>query len=257
MKQNTTIVRRKGINRNTLWFIGIVLAFTGMMSRGVLQGRLLGVYSGNMMDVLKILDMNGGMTAATTALVLEAIESMGVPIFAILTVGGFERTESLRKYFLRVLALAFVSEIPYNLALSVKVIDPTSKNPIFGVALCLLMLGFFRRYATKTFGGVIAGIAVFAAAVFWAMVLQIKFGIMLLILVAVLWLFRKRAILRYWLAAAAAVSCCIGNPLYMFAPFGFLISYAYNEEEGPKRPAIHYAMYPMMLLIIYVAGMIM
>lgn len=242
-----------GMNRNTLRLWGLIFLALGMMSRGILQTRVLGVGAGSE-QLLKVLDLSGGMTAAAVALALEALESCAVPIFAVLLIDGFQKTHSFRNYLLRLLALAAVSEIPYNFAASGKIWDSMSRNPVFSLVLCLIALYLYRYYAGTGIKGLTIKTAVFAAAILWAVIFRVQYGVSMLVVVTTLWAFRQRRTLRNFLGAAAAICCCVGNPLYMFSPFGFLLAHHYNGEEGMSVKQLHYALYPVMLVLIGVAG---
>lgn len=242
-----------GMNRNTLRLWGLIFLALGTMSRGILQTRVLGVGAGSE-QLMKMLDLSGGMTAAAAALALEALESCAVPIFAVLLIDGFAKTSSFRNYLLRMLVLAAVSEIPYNFAVSGKFWDPMSRNPVFAMVLCLMMLYLYRHWAGFGIKNLTVKIAVFAAAILWAAIFRVQYGVSMLIVVTTLWGFRQRKTLRNFLGAAAAICCCVGNPLYMFSPFGFLLAHHYNGEEGRSLKQLHYAMYPLMLVLIGAAG---
>lgn len=246
-----------GISRNALWLLGMLFTLLGMMSRGLLQTRALGIGTNNGQQLMELLSVSGGMTAAAVALILEALESCAVPIFAVLTLESFQKTRSVRKYLLRVTALALISEIPYNLALGGKLWDPSSRNPVFALVLGLVMLYLFRCHGDKTFKNIFIKVFVFAAALLWAVILRVKFGVMLLLILTVLWALRDRRTLKYLMAAAVAISCCVGNPLYMFSPFSFLLIHYYRGEKGNENPILHYTMYPLLLLLTGLAGWVM
>lgn len=243
-----------GINRNKLRLLGLVLLALGMMGRGILETRVLGVSTGTTQQLLQVLDMEGGMTAAAVALVFEAMESCAVPVFAVLTLDGFLHTGNFRNYLLRVIGLAVVSEIPYNYAMSGQLLEPTTRNPVFGLALCLVMLYLYQYYQGSQLGKMLIKLVVCAASLLWALLFGIRYGCILLILVNVLWVFRDRPSLRSFLGAAAAVCCCVVNPLYMFTPFGFLAAHLYNGEEGIPMGRLPYIMYPLMLILTGAAG---
>lgn len=248
---------KTGMNRNTLRLWGIILAALGLLSRGILQTRVLGVGASSGQQLLEVLELSGGMAAAAVALALEALESCAVPIFAVLLVEGFEKTHSFQQYLLRMLGVAVISEIPYNFAVSARFWDTSSRNPVFGMVLALVMLYLFRYYQGMTMQSVLIKAAVAVAAALWAVMFRVKFGISLLLIVAVLWAFRGRRTLRYLLAAAAAICCCVGNPLYMFSPFGFLLVHYYNGEEGISSRPLQYAMYPLLLVLVGITGFLL
>lgn len=245
------------MTRSALRIIGIILAALGLLGRGLLQTRALGVGVSAGAELLETLGRSGGMAAATTALVLEGLESCAVPIFSVLLVDGVLHTKSIGNYFGRVAGLAIVCEIPYNFAISGKLMDGSSRNPVFGLALALAMLYFYRYCEGMKATSILIKLAVTAAALLWAGMFRVKFGVMVIIIVAILWLFRGRRTLRYLAAAAGTICCCVGNPLYMFAPFGFIAAHFYNGEPGRENKILQYAIYPVMLILTGLAGAIL
>lgn len=242
-----------GITRKTLRLWGVILLILGVLSKGVLQNRVLGVSSGSPEDLLRVLDMSGGMSAAAVALALEAVSSCGIPVFAFLLVEGFTKTGNLKSYFLRLLGVAVVSEIPYHLALT-GTLWGAERNPVFAMVLSLILLYFYRTYSGFTPKNLCVKVVVFAAAVLWSRMLRVENGVSMLLIVTALWAFWNRPALRLFLSAAVAICCCVGNPLFMFAPFGFLIVGLYKGEEGLSFRPVRYGLYPFLLLMVAFLG---
>ena len=217
-----------GINRNVMTLIGLLLLALGAMGRGIIQTRFLGVGAVNSDQLLEVLNASGGMQAAAAALVFEGLESCAAPIFAVLLIDGFQ-----------------------------KMLDMTSRNPVWAMVLCLLMLYLFRQYEGKQAGKLLIKLAVAAAAILWSLLFRVQFGPIMLLLVMALWALRNRLSLRLCFGAAVAVCCCVVNPLYMFSPFGFLIAHFYNEEKGFFARPIQYLIYPFMLVMVGLAGLVM
>lgn len=258
MAQKTAVQKEyTGIKRSTLRLLGIILLALGAMGRGVLENRVLGVNMSDTAQLMTMLEMDGGMAAAGTALLFEAMESCAVPIFAVLLVDGFRRTKNYRSYLLRVLLLAVVSEVPYNFAMTGQVLDMTSQNPVFASVICLIMLYLYNTYQGTEFGKVLIKLVVAAAAILWSLMFRVNYGVILPVIVTILWIFRERPSLRSFLGAAAAVCFCVGNPLYMFSPFGFLAAHFYRGEEGISIGRLPYLMYPLVLILVGAAGILL
>lgn len=258
MSERLSIQRPSGIARNTLRLWGLIIAAAGILGRGILQNRVLHMSTVTGTELAELMSASdAAFNAATAALVLQAIESMAVPIFVFLTVDGFQRTHSVKRYLFHIGGAAFLSELPYNFALNNSLLDNSTRNPMFGLVLVLVMLYLFRYFDGRDLSRVLVRIAVFAAAWFWAAMLSVSYGRSMVVIAAVLWSFRQRHTMSLFLAAAAALCCCVGDPLFMFAPFGFLIVHFYNGEEGFTPRVLQYLLYPIILLLTGAAGFLL
>ena len=242
------------MSKSALHLFGIFLMGLGMLGSGIIKNKVLGMNVVSSDELLSILDMQGGMTAAACALIFEALESCAVPIFALLMVEGFLHTKSFKHYLMRVLMVALVSEIPYNMVTSGKLIATATRNPVFGIVLSLIVLYLYKYYEGNSFKNVVCKLLVCMASALWALMFGVAYGIVFLLTVNILWFFKSRPSIRIFLAAAALVCCSVTNPLYMFSPFGFLAAYLYNEEEGKKRGKLSYMIYPILLSMTVLAG---
>ena len=257
MEERLSPQRPSGMDRNKLRLIGLFLAALGMLGRGILQNRVLGMASGA--DLMALLESSAAaMNAATAAIILWVIEGTAVPIFAVLTVDGFSRTSSVKKYLLRLGLLAVVCEVPFHFALNGALLNPSPRNPVFGLVLTVVMLYLQQYYAGKSMKKVFIRILVLIAACLWAGMLQVEYGVPMVLMAFFLWELRRRHTMAYLAAAAAALVCTVGNPLFLCAPFGFLITHFYNGEEGRAAPRlVEYALYPVILLLVGAAGFLM
>lgn len=244
-----------GIHRQTLRIWGFVFLTLGILGRGVLQNRYLQLETVTAQELLAIMSASGtAMAVATASLVMQAIETCAVPVFAFLLVEGFTHSTSRKKYFLRVLGLAVVSEIPYNLAISGKLLDTGSRNPVFALALCLILMYFWNRFDRKDFPGRLLRFFVTAAAVFWAGMLKLDQGVPLVVITGLLWALRGKPQLRTLVGSVGAMACSIFSPFYMASAMGFLPIHLYNGEPGEGNKPVYYAAYPALLLIVALAG---
>ena len=74
--------------------------------------------------------------------VFTCIGRIAFPIFAFMIVEGYFQTSNLKKYILRLLVFAVISEIPFNLMLGGRVFYPVAQNVLwtFLIGLCLIWL---------------------------------------------------------------------------------------------------------------------
>lgn len=235
---------------------GLLLVLAGVVGRGLLQNRMLGIGSISSQQLMELLEASGsGMIVATIALVLQLLETCAVPIFAWLLVTGVKHTSDMTKYLLRVAGLALVSEIPYNLALGGKFFDLSTRNPVFGLALALVMLMLFRYYEGKGVKAVVIKIVVLLAALLWANMLKIDHGICIVLIVAALWVTRNQAMMQNLFGATAAMVCSLVSVFYMISPMVFLAIHFCNGERGEDNRVVNYLAYPLMLLAVGLVGL--
>jgi hypothetical protein len=229
---------------------GMVFVVAGIIGRSFLQNGLLGVGTVTGTELMQNMqESSGTMIIATVALVLEALETCAVPIFAFTLVEGFLHTEDSMRYLMRLGALALLSEIPYNLAMSNRLFDMNSRNPVFGLALGLLMLYLFRFLGAKKTPCIIAALAAFV----WIFMLKVEHGIPMILMIIVLWIFRKNRMTQGFAGAAAAALCTLGSIFYLFAPMGFLVTHRYSGERGDYNRVVSYLLYPVALLAVGLA----
>lgn len=247
-----------GISGSGLRAWGMVFLALGIFGQGILQRRILGVGQVTGSELLTI--MNSSSTAmgiASLALVLQALETCAAPIFAFLLTEGVTHTSDMKRYALRMLGLALVTEIPYNLAISGKVLASGSVNPVFSLLLCLIMLWFYKWYGEKGGKNTIIKAIVTIAAVLWAQMLHISYGASMVILTAVLWFMRRWPTYKGFAGAAAAVACMVISPFFLAAPMGFLAVHMYNGEPGDLSRPRKYLTYPAILLVVGLAGLLL
>ena len=256
--ERLTTRRNKGINGNALRAWALLCLATGVIGRGVIQHYLLGIGQVTTQQLLEIMNASSdAMTLATVSLVFQAMETCAVPIFALLIVEGALYTRDFKAYLTRVTLLALVCEIPHNLAFGGKLFLMTSRNPVFGVVLSLIMVAFYRQYSGTALKNVLIKVAVAAAAVVWSEMLKIEFGSALVLLVSTLWAFRGKTLYRNLTGAVVTVICSIFSPFFLAAPMGFLLVFFYNEEKGTTGRQLNYAAYPAMLILAAAAGFLL
>ncbi|MBQ4100172.1 MAG: conjugal transfer protein TraX [Oscillospiraceae bacterium] len=73
---------------------------------------------------------------------LNSIGRIAFPIFAFLVVEGYFHSKNLKKYLLRLLVFAIISEIPFNFMISGRWVYPLHQNVLvtFFISLLLIML---------------------------------------------------------------------------------------------------------------------
>ena len=128
-----------------------------------------------------------------------------MPVFTFLLVEGFRNTSDFKKYFLSVLLFAAVSEIPYDRAVNGKLFDFSDQNAMLSMAICLLMLYFLNLVKSRTgLAGTFFKAAIVAASVVWAALFRTEYGLCLVLLTAIFYIFYTRYPLHLLVLALAA-----------------------------------------------------
>lgn len=239
--------RPSGLNTGSLRTWGMLFVIAGIISRGVLQNTILGVGENSMQELMDMMRTSEtAMIITTVSLVLQAMETVAVPIFVFLLFEGFQHTSDWKKYLARLAGLAVVTEIPYDLAMNGKVLEFGNQNPVIGLVLCFVLLLLFRYFAGKKLICVVMALA----GVVWAIMLKVDHGVPMILMICVMHLFRNKKMYMGFSGMAAAALCTGLSPFYLIAPMGFLAIHFYNGEKGNSSRLVNYLFYPVALLAI-------
>jgi len=173
------IVKRKKrtINGNALRTWGLLFLAAGVLGRGLIQNHILGV---GILTTQQLLEVMGSsqqaMTLVTASLVLQALETCAVPLYALMLVEGVQNTSNFPAYFKRILGLAVLCEVPYNLAMHGKLLFLSNRNPVFALVMCLVMLYLFGRFPEEKKTNGLIKVVITVAAIAWCEMLKIEYG---------------------------------------------------------------------------------
>ena len=185
------------------------------------------------------------MVMAGIGSVMQLIGGLAVPLFAYRLVEGFRNTSDYRKYLLSMVVFALASEIPYDLANSQKVVDWSSQNALVSMCVCLLMLYFLSLFKDKKGIAIslLKGVIVLCAVV-WVTLLVSAYGLCLVLLTAIFYLFYSKNVLKTILGMITSL-------LYVTGPLSFYGIWFYNEQRKDILPKyVYYAFYPVHLLVL-------
>ncbi len=207
---------------------------------------------------------------------LHLVGRMAFPLFAFMIVEGFFHTSNLNKYMYRLLILAFVSEIPFDLMISGSLIAPYHQNVIFTLLLGLIAIKLLDNYISDRSGANLAIATVGAVGLpLIAELLMTDYGAVGVMTVIIFYLFRG---MRYswllqlislyifnvaWLQSAVIPFEIAGQVVELstqgFALFALIVIWLYNGNRGSGGKIMQYiiyAFYPLHLLILYLLTMI-
>lgn len=258
MKANEKRLRLSMSSRGLrLW--GLIFLTAGMIGRGIVQNVLLGVDTVGMDRLAELLEQDPTVLKYTTiAVLLQGIETFAVPIFAFLLVEGFRHTSNFKAYLTRVFCVALLAELPYNLVTTGNWIASSSRNPVFALVIGLIIMLFFtQNEGTSVKSALSKGLVIFAAGL-WTLFLGIQNGIPIVLFVSVLWLCRSSRNKQVWVGVAACIVCGFLSSYYFASAVGMLMLLLYSGERGNvANKWVNYLAYPVLLLAVGVAAMLM
>lgn len=180
----------------------------------------------------------------TVYYVLRLVGRLAFPIFCFLIVEGFLHTRNVKKYCMRLAIFAVISEIPFNLMLSGKLIDFNHQNVYFTLLFGVIALELYKYFDNHLLKFCAVGIMFAAAGV-----LNTDYGIKGVALIVLIYILREspsiQVLLSYFVLAGAG---------RMFALAAFVPINMYNGERGfikskPMKFAF-YVFYPAHILLL-------
>ena len=247
--------RTRGITSSAVRLWGLLFVLLGVVGKTVIQNRILGLSQPGGPGLEALLEENPGMMGyVTAAVVLMTLETCAVPIFAFLISNGMQHTGSVKRYMLRVLGIAVLTEVPYNLVVSDRWLDFTSRNPMFGLVFAMIAINFCIEYPEKNLKHRLIRLFVTVCSAIWCGMLRISYGGALVLIAGVLWAFRAKPSYRNLAGALTTVVCSLSSMFFVAAPMGFMAIMLHNGEEGEQNRYVSYLAYPLILLTVFLAG---
>ena len=172
---------------------------------------------------------------------LRLIGRLAFPIYAFLLVEGFLHTSSWKKYTLRMLGFALISEIPFDLAAYEK-INWQHQNVFFTLLIGLLLLKGIEKVEEKK--AAVIGITI--AGCVAAYLMKVDYSYIGVLLIVVLYVLRNDHKRR----------CIVGGVMFSFeltSILAFLMIYRYNGKKGETKlpKMVFYGFYPAHLLLLW------
>lgn len=228
------------VTTTTLKWYGCVTMFFYSLSMSVIQNGLLHV---NLYSNTQLREMWAAnpklMELSSWAAVFQLLGGLSIPVFAFLLVEGFLHTNDYKAYLIRMAVFALVSEIPFDLAMSGRLVDWSGQNMLFTLTIGLVMLYGLRLFAA----GRGVKLLIVLAAVLWSALTRTQFGLCMILLVAVFYLLRDHKA-KLWLSGAISL-------MYVTGPISNFVLARYDHQLGKHPPKyLFYLLYPAHLLIL-------
>ena len=244
-------MERKGISGSTIKIIAIVTMLidhigAAILARYIMISGYMEIVVSNDANVINQWLMENG-TLYNVYQIMRMIGRVAFPIFCFLLVEGFLRTRDVKKYAIRLGAFALISEIPFNLALTSKVMEFQYQNVYFTLLIGLLtMLAFDKIDKTEWIkpAKLLLCVVALATGAVLAEFLRTDYGAKGVVCILVLYIFRNQKLLQI-------IAGCVSFLWETTAPFAFIPIAFYNGKRGLQLKYIFYLFYPLHLLILY------
>lgn len=233
-----------------------------------------GGLTSNMLRVIAVLLMLSDHIWATYMSLgnwMTYIGRMAFPIFAFQIAEGFVHTSNFKKYALRLLGFAVITEIPFNLFYSSRVFNPYHQNVLFTLLLGLLAIyvldNLKKNFTKKNIGCSLLWIALICVA---ATLGFVDYGFLGMLTVVMFYVLRDFPFA--WLAQLVGMVLInivffeglvypveiFGKtfelPYQGFAVFSLIPIWLYGGRKGKSSKIMQYgfyAFYPVHMLILY------
>lgn len=128
---------------------------------------------------------------------LTCIGRLAYPIFAFMIVEGYFHTRNLRKYVVRLLIFALISEIPFNLMYGSNIIYPYHQNVLwtFLIGILMIYINELVREKRKPWLCVLTFIGTVAVGALLGIVTMTDYNGVGVVIILVFYLFRHR---KWW-----------------------------------------------------------
>lgn len=267
-KDAVSVTENKGIPESTLKIAAMIFMIFDHIGGGIVKRYFQLHDIGFSFQKIKLYfeSSDEGLYPALFYQLLRGIGRLAFPIFIFCLIEGFFHTRSRFKYALRLLIFAFISEIPYDLALKGGMFVKEYQNVYFTLFLgfctiCFIDLasGFLKRFLTDISAEkrdaitVLANVFITLLGASLAQFLNTDYsssGILAIVFTYLLFLRKDFPDPKYraHLGNCAILTCIMPNELPCF--LSLLLVNKYNGKRGLSLKYTFYLIYPLHLLII-------
>ncbi len=209
---------------------------------------------------------------------LTCVGRLAFPMFAFMVVEGYHHTKSYKKYMLRLLVFAIISEMPFNIMSGGSIIYPFHQNVLWSFLIALLGVRLMDKARSK-FNPIVSAvlciiiIGVFSIMGLLTMVDYYNYGILMVFAFYIFsgetwkhWICQLLALLyinNFMMKGMYFPISIFGTTFNVyqqsFAVLSLPIIWSYKGEKGYSSKFIQYAFYafyPVHILILGVLGIL-
>ncbi len=235
--------KHKGLKGSTLKLLGVLSMLIDHMGVVLIERGIL--KSAEPLKMAQILQTEAGRRWWAADRVCRCAGRLAFPIFVFFLVEGFFYTRDKRRYGLRLLLFALLAELPFDLALSGRWVDPAYQNVLFTMLFAFLTLWGLTASARQPLLQMLWVLAGCGAAE----VCRTDYGAFGILLAAGLYWTRGG---ERQLALGAALSVLESIRTWGMAALAFIPLAFYDGQKGrwPGR-YFFYVFYPAHLFVLY------
>ena len=229
---------------------------SGILNKS-LTGSALKIVAGAAMliDHIAVVMNRCMMLPAFAYYIMRGIGRLSFPVFAFLVAEGFAHTRSVKKYVIRMILFAVISEVPFDMVNFGKIFCPARNNILFTYILSLGALWAFSKVCENTAEKLIVAALSAIAAVALSVILKTDYSYRGVLLVLIFYYFRSDKPAKYILASLVLLMG--GSLLSLAAPAALLIIGFYDGTRGSLSGYAMYVFYPAHMFLIGLAGMLL
>lgn len=212
--------------------------------------------------IITMLIDHAGFVLFNDLQILRMIGRLAFPIFCFLLVEGLAHTSNLGKYFLRLFAFAFVSEVPFdymfypnNINNNVSVNIWAHQNIFFTLFIGLLVIAAIdyvnRRFPDKVIYTTLAEVAFTAAGCVVAIVLNTDYDALGILYIVFFYIYKNNKTLLIWYLALSTIfyfEFQINTQILCLVSLIFINMYSGEKGKGMKY--FFYAFYPLHIILL-------
>ena len=190
---------------------------------------------------------------------MNYIGRIAFPIFAFQITEGYRHTKDIKKYFIRLIIFAFISQIPFHLFHSI-ISDTYGLNVLFTLCLGLFCIWIWEKLQNETFNKFLAIIIITFVCII-AELTNMDYGYWGVLLVFVFYMCKENKIA----IGLAFVGMVLLKYARLFVLYSFYYKYIllfigtlaalipillYNGKQGKKIKYFLYIFYPVHILLL-------
>ena len=177
---------------------------------------------------------------------MRYVGRLAFPIFGFLIVEGFVHTRNVKKYMVRLLAFAVISEVPYDLVRFHTLVYRENQNIYFTLFLALVCIYAMDRLRERPVL-LMSVLAITGACTHY--VIRPDYGIGGIAMILCFYVFRMQ---RTWQNfSVAAINICYYGKIQRAGALALIPIWFYNGTRGPSVKYFFYLFYPVHLLLLY------